>query len=102
MEKVNDCASCRHHSKQPREKLTGWQEEDHFELEDKDRDSFTLNPNAVVYRCGAPEGPYAGTEVGAEPVTCASFSAGTHVPVPSTLQSAYDAFLARQAARGRE
>lgn len=90
MEKVNDCSRCRHHSKQQRAKPTGWQEGAHFELADETQ---------TVYRCGAPEGPWAGKEVGLDPVTCESFSAGAANPVSPEVQSAYDAFMARQARR---
>lgn len=62
---LKDCTTCRHHSKTTRPKVvdaTGF--DDQIEFADE---------NETLYSCRAPQGPFAGREVGTVAVSCPSF-----------------------------
>lgn len=88
MENKKDCSGCRHHSCEMREPLAF--DNDAENVEDT---MVAFEEPKPFYLCKASEGPYAGREVGFEPVNCSSFEA----PRPRNAEA--DKAMARFEAR---
>lgn len=83
---TEDCSTCRFHHTTKQPKVVSEVYDTLVEFADED---------AIVYHCGAPEGPHAGAAIGLVPTHCAAFSAGTRGVTPET-DAAYTRWLARR------